>query len=205
MSARDWARFLTGPPMVVAWGVAIVIGMYGMVQYQMTPAVLGRDVSVRWPANVSIVRAAGRPTLVMSLHPECPCSRASVHELALVMARAAGRLDAHVLLVLPASAPADWQHSDLWQDAKSIPGVTLQIDRDGQDAAEFGASTSGQVMVFGPSGELQFSGGITDGRGHEGDNPGLEAVLSIVKGEKPTISKTPVYGCSLENKGIHSK
>ena len=39
-----------------------------------------------------------------------------------LMARAGGRLDAHVLFVEPADAPADWLQGDLWSEAAAIPG-----------------------------------------------------------------------------------
>jgi hypothetical protein len=133
----------------------------------------------------------------MTLHPQCPCSRASVHELAEIMSRSEGRLDARILFVEPENAPAGWLDGALWREAKTIPGVTVSVDKDGQDAAEFGASTSGQVMVYDATGVVRFSGGITDGRGHEGDNAGQLSVLDLVRTGKSPVATTPVYGCSL--------
>jgi hypothetical protein len=183
--------------MVLAWGFAVVVGMYGLVRYQMTPAAVGQEVPSLWPSNLSFSRNNDRATLIMTLHPECPCSRASVNELAQLMARSAGRLNARVLFIHPKNAPADWLNSDLWRQAKAIPGATVSLDEDGHDAAAFGASISGQVMVYDASGVLRFSGGITDGRGHEGDNAGLLSILSLVQNGKSQVSATPVYGCSL--------
>ena len=191
------ANILAGAPMILIWGAAVVLGMWSLVHYQMTPAAQAMAAPTRWPGEVSIARDAGRLSLVMTLHPQCPCSRASLHELEELMARSTGRVDAHVLFVQPAAAPADWSHSDNWRLASAIPGVKLSIDKDGKDSAAFGASTSGQVMVYDKAGILRFSGGITDGRGHEGDNAGLSAILSLVRDEKSPISNTPVYGCSL--------
>lgn len=187
---------LLGPPIIVIWGIAVLFGMYGMVRYQMTPAVASAA-PAQWPAGVSFSRGEGRPTLVMTLHPQCPCSRASLHELAQIMARSAGRLDAHILFVQPANAPADWLDGALWQQAKTIPGVTISVDKDGRDAAALGASTSGQVMVYDAAGVIRFSGGITDGRGHEGDNAGMQSILDLIRFGKSSLATTPVYGCSL--------
>jgi hypothetical protein len=197
MEKGHWAKLLTGPLMILAWGIAVLIGMCGMVRYQMTPADLVQKTPHQWPSGVSIMRNKGRPTLVMTLHPKCPCSQASVYELAELMTRAAGRLDACVLFIQPENAPADWLDGDLWRQAKAIPGVTVLVDKDGHDAAAFGASTSGQVMVYDAEGAVQFSGGVTDGRGHEGDNAGMLAVLALVRDGKSPIPTTPVYGCSL--------
>ena len=64
-----------------------------------------------------------------------------------------------------------------------------------------------QVVLFDAQGRVLFTGGITDGRGHEGDNPGLDAALaalgepnasSAVAGP-PAMRATPVYGCPLMN------
>jgi len=183
--------------MVMAWGIAVLVGMFGLVRYQMTPAAIASAAPPQWPAGVDFTHSGGRSTLIMTLHPQCPCSRASLHELAEIMARSAGRLDARLLFVRPANAPADWLDGELWQQAKTIPGVTILVDKDGRDAAAFGASTSGQVMVYDSAGVIRFSGGITDGRGHEGDNVGLQSVLDLMRFGKSPVATTPVYGCSL--------
>jgi hypothetical protein len=183
--------------MIMAWGIAVLVGMYAMVRYQMTPTATGQEASSQWPAGVNITRAGGRDTLVMILHPQCPCSVASLHELGELMSRAQGRLDAYILFIRPANAPADWLDSKLWRQANAMPNVTVRVDQDDRDAAAFGASTSGQVMVYDTAGKIQFSGGITDGRGHEGDNPGYLAILALVRDGKSPIASTPTYGCSL--------
>lgn len=168
-----------------------------MFQYQMTPGAVAAAAPAQWPMGVSFGHSEKQVTLVMLLHPQCPCSRASLHELNELMSRAEGRVDAHILFVEPVNAPKDWLDGTLWQTARTIPNVTISIDKDGKDAAAFGASTSGQVLVYGPDGAIRFSGGITDGRGHEGDNTGLDAVLNLVRSGKSSVKATPVYGCSL--------
>jgi hypothetical protein len=179
--------------MVLAWGIAVVLGMSGLVRYQMTPAALAQGVPTQWPQGLSFSRDITRSTLIMTLHPECPCSRASLSELAQILSRSENRLDARVLFVHPANAPANWLDSDLWRQAKAIPNVIVMLDEGGRDTAAFGAITSGQVMVYDTSGAMRFS----DGRGHEGDNAGLRAILSLVRDGKSQVSTTPVYGCSL--------
>jgi len=167
---------------------------------QMTPNTAAGgmvEVPPKWPACPDIARRAGEFTLVMALHPQCPCSRASVSELGQLMARTAGKMDAVALFVVPAGAPADWLRTDLLNQVKQIPGVRIIYDRDGADARRFGADTSGQVALFDPAGTLVFCGGITDGRGHEGDNVGSDAVLDLVRGQRGPVVRTDVYGCSL--------
>jgi len=198
MAVSKFTKFATSAPSLLVWGSTVAIGMVGLVRYQMTPGAAGPEAPHRWPAGLrDIVPAREQFTLVMTLHPQCPCSRASLSELSQLMTRTGEKMSAHILFVKPHGAPADWCDGDLWKKAKEIPGVSVSIDNDGQDAAILGATTSGQVFVYDASGTLRFNGGITDGRGHEGDNPGLSSLLGLVRDGQTAVSTTPVYGCSL--------
>jgi hypothetical protein len=197
MAKGKWVRTRLVPGLACVWAIGVALGMYGMVLHQMTPAADGKGTITHWPSGISITRAPGLPTLIMTLHPQCPCSRASVYELSELMARTSGRLDAHAIFVQPPGAPANWLDGALWRAANAVPDLHVSVDKDGRDAAALGATTSGQVMVYDPAGNLEFTGGITDGRGHEGDNAGLLSLLALLREGKTTVSRTPVYGCSL--------
>ena len=66
-------------------------------------------------------------------------------------------------------------------------------------ARRYGAATSGYAVLYAPDGRLAFAGGITAGRGHEGDNAGEDAILDAINsgpaGGCPT--RMPVFGCAL--------
>lgn len=151
----------------------------------------------RWPTGSPIARLHDRPTLVMFAHPRCPCSRASVGELALIMARVPGRLAAHVVFPSPSEGGSGWSDTPLWRAAADIPGVQVLRDEDGREARRFGAVTSGQTLLYDAGGRLAFSGGITSARGHAGDNAGRSSVISVVKEGKAARARTPVFGCSM--------
>ena len=68
--------------------------------------------------------------------------------------------------------------------------------RRGEGAALW-AETSGYVVVYSPSGELLFHGGITAGRGHAGDNSGEQAILSLLSTHEAPTRQTRVFGCAL--------
>jgi hypothetical protein len=89
------------------------------------------------------------------------------------------------------------ERTDLWDSAQNIPGVTVLADRAGVEAGRFNGVTSGIAMLYDVDGRLLFSGGITDSRGHSGDNQGREAIVSLLTGDGNTQSVTPVFGCSL--------
>jgi len=152
----------------------------------------------QWPASSSVARVAGRP-LVMSAHPKCPCSQASVEELSKLMANCQGQLDAYVLFVIPRNASPDWYQTDLWNSAARIPAVRVVIDQAGAEASRFGALTSGQVLLYDGNGELSFAGGITQSRGHSGDNAGRSAIESLVNRAAAEIDHSQVFGCPLFN------
>ncbi|MDB5330329.1 MAG: hypothetical protein JWP03_1480 [Phycisphaerales bacterium] len=116
------------------------------------------------------------------------------------MARSGGGLVARVLFIRLRGTTDEWVHSDTWRAAQQIPGVSVVIDDEGGEARAFGATASGQVAVYDAGGGLVFRGGITASRGHEGNNDGLDAILSLVRHDRLHISSTHVYGCPLFSK-----
>jgi hypothetical protein len=177
------------------WTGAVGYGFVVLQKYEATAGQAGEAPS-RWPGGSEIDFHGGQANLVMVLHPHCPCSRASIEELAQIMTRCQGRLNCHVFFVKPTQFPCGWERTDLWQQAAAIPGVTVSCDEAGVEARRFGAATSGQVLLYKPDGQLIFSGGITLARGHEGDNGGREAVIGFLT-EGRGVSCTPVFGCPL--------
>ncbi len=182
--------------LAVAWSAACAGGFAALGEYQATPG--GAAPAADWPAGSRVPRATVGDTLVLVIHPQCPCSRATIDNLAVLMAHCpAGRVAAVAVFVRPAGMPAGWERTDLWTSAEAIPGVTVAADPGGVEAARFGAATSGQALLFDPAGRLLFGGGLTPGRGHAGDCGGTDAVLAIVRGDRPTAAPTPVFGCPL--------
>ncbi|HEV8702951.1 MAG TPA: hypothetical protein VGV60_16900 [Candidatus Polarisedimenticolia bacterium] len=182
----------------VLWLLVVGAGMAGLWAYARSPGAAGSAPST-WPAGSSIHPESDRATLVMLVHPHCPCTRASIHELDRLMARTQGLFLAHVLFLLPAGVEGDWTQTDLWRTAAAIPGVEVAIDANGRESALFGAVTSGLTLLYSPYGRLLFEGGITQARGHEGDNPGADAIASLLRGDPTGQHRAPVFGCSLKN------
>jgi hypothetical protein len=183
----------------VLWVSAVSAGLWVLWGYENTPGV-GAKPPVLWPNNSGIQRAQGSATLVVMVHPHCPCTRATIGELAAIMAHTQGRLTAYVLFLKPAGFSEDWERTDLWRSAASIPGVNVTIDEDGVEARRFNSSTSGQTILYDSAGRLLFSGGITASRGHSGDNAGRSAITSLVNNEAADRAETFVFGCPLFDK-----
>jgi hypothetical protein len=179
-----------------AWCVTVGAGLLALCAYATSPCDPGAR-SGRWPADSAIPLQRERPTLLLFLHPRCPCSRASLAELERVLASAGERVAAHVIVFKPVGALANWERTGLWDQAAAMPGVTVWTDEGGALARRFGAATSGQVLLYDASGALTFQGGITPSRGHQGDNLGRTAVSSLIAGAANADSCSPVFGCPL--------
>jgi hypothetical protein len=155
----------------------------------------------QWPATSRIPRNPRDYTLVMFAHPRCPCTRASLGELEKLIARCPEDLTAWVVFFEPTGADDAWNHTDQWNTARNIPNVQVMSDRGGAEAELFHAMTSGHVMLYSPAGELVFSGGMTNARGHAGDNDGRSAIEAILNHAAPATRETPVYGCPIRLSG----
>ncbi len=181
-----------------AWLLAVAVGFAILWKYKSTPGSGGAVPPERWPAGSTVARSPDRATLLLFAHPRCTCTRASLAELARILARFHDRLDARVLFWTPREAPAGWDRGDLWTSAARIPGVTVLRDAEGAEASRFGVATSGGVVLYDDRGRLLFHGGITAARGHEGDSFGQERIALLLTTGAADRADAPVFGCALE-------
>jgi hypothetical protein len=189
-------QFRPARPVVVAlWIVTLITGSVVLTRYETTP---GADTPApaQWPSGVSIRRDLNLPTLVMFLHPYCPCSRASIGELALIMARCQGRV-VGVVVIAVARGLDDPKKGGLERAAELIPGITVLRDRDGVAARRFHAATSGHTVLYDKDGSVLFAGGITSARAHSGDNTGRDTIVALIAGKESPIQTTPTFGCPI--------
>ena len=191
---RSRLGFLVG---LLVWTTAVAFGFQVLVNYELTPG-SNHPRLARLPEGNRLALDHSQPNLVMLVHPQCPCSRASVGELEKIMTECRGHISATVLFFAPATESIDWTHSDLWRRASAIPGVSVQADPNGRTAAQMGVTTSGHVLLFDTTQTLLFSGGITGARGHEGANAGRSAVVALALGRTTKIRSTPVFGCAID-------
>ncbi len=189
---KNWPLVL----LALTWLAAICTGTGALWVYDSSP---GKDTSIPsvWPSQSRMSLSLERPTLVLFAHPDCPCTRASIEELSVLMTHCQKKVDASVVFLQPKGSRENWLHTDLWRSAEAIPGVTVRADEDGLEAGYFQVTTSGHVVLYDVHGKLLFSGGITSSRGHYGDNEGLSAVTNLLHHETVAVIVTPVFGCSL--------
>jgi len=196
LTARRSVRVLLWTTFGLTWTAAVLAGTVWLMAYDTTPGAPAQA-PAEWPSASHLVRDPAGPTLVLIAHPQCDCTRASLAELAELLARSQRRPRAYVLFIQPHNMSDAWVRSGLWQDAKAIHGVTVVLDENAEEARRFGVRTSGQTLLYDAGGRLVFSGGDTRARGAEGESVGLNALLALTNGAHPPASTTPVFGCDL--------
>jgi hypothetical protein len=180
----------------ILWVSLLIVGFLFLAREEFTAVKASLPVTL-FPRSSAVRLVSDKPTLVLFAHPHCPCTRASLHELDGLLAETQNRVSVTVVFTIPDGVPGDWEQGDLWNSAKSIPGLRVIRDQGGVEAHRFDVEGSGHVLLYAPSGKLLFSGGITASRGHEGSNMGRSAIVSFILDGHSPVSHTPVFGCSL--------
>ncbi len=181
--------------LLATWGAVVVSGILFLEAYAARPGDAGTPTG-RWLAESRIPLDHRRATLLIFLHPHCPCSRASIGELAYIMDRCRDRLSVHAIL-LGTPFLDRWGRSEIERDLAGLPDVHVYADPGGVEARRFSVATSGHALLYDARGRLVFSGGITAARGHAGDNYGRAAVLDRILNEEGRRAGGPVFGCPL--------
>ena len=180
----------------VLWLGAIGAGGFAMLNHAYSVGEAGA-VDNQWPAGDTIPWTRSSPALVMMVHPNCPCSAASIEQLDRLLATAPGRIEAFA--VFRSSTTSD--PGAVRRHAERIPGLRVIEDVAGNIAVRFDARTSGETFVFGIDGALLFHGGLTPSRGHAGAGVGYDALRALFNGRTPGATSAPTFGCSIVSGG----
>ncbi len=180
----------------VLWGGAILLGFAKLWRYEGEPSPTATPKRER-SIESAIQPRPGHFTLIMAAHPKCPCTRASLREIAKVLAHSPVPVDTYVVFYHPLHTSPEWAKTESYALAKAIRGVDTLFDEGGREAKRFHAVVSGQTLLYDSDGRLLFSGGITSARGHEGDNKQEAALMDLLNRRTTQPIQTPVFGCSL--------
>lgn len=182
------------PAIVSLWVFMICSAFTALLAYHNMPGDRS-DHGTVWPANDSVKLDSLRANLVVFIHPQCPCSVATLNELARIQATCGIRLHTHVIFYSPSDM--QWDDTHKVRQALEIPNVHITNDVDGKVARKFGVLTSGHSLLYSSDGRRIFSGGITPGRGHEGESLGRTSIVRYVLDGKVQCDKTNVFGCPI--------
>lgn len=189
--ARPWQALAFAVWLSIIGGAFVLKGDYESTAGTANPS------PRHWPHGVPILRPQNTKALLLFAHPRCPCTRASLRELALIVAGSKDLGYVRVVFCRPSADAEIWNHCDVVQQARDMTGVDVAWDDGGRLAGSFGVQTSGHALLYDESGNLMFSGGITALRGHEGWNAGRATLLALFNGETAEVTATPVFGCPL--------
>lgn len=186
--------------LILLWFILILTGTARLWAYQLTAGRQATPPHV-WPTSGQLPRHVGRPLLIMVAHPQCSCTRASLNQLERLTARFSAldsRPDVYLSVITEESAETNRSHSAIVEAASRIQGLQVLMDHGGKFAERLGAKVSGTVLLYASNGNLLFSGGITDARGHEGDAIGQRAILAALFGKPSPTDAAPAFGCGLQ-------
>ncbi|MCG3127772.1 MAG: hypothetical protein CHACPFDD_02644 [Phycisphaerae bacterium] len=180
--------------LVVVWLAAIVAARVMAARYERTPGPGAAPCA--WPNDVSLQRSATHLTLLVFVHPRCPCTRATIETLDRVLRTCGDTVQTFVIACDPSRRDPDWRAAALLAAAAALPSCTVMHDSDAAVTRAFGAKTSGLVALYSPAGHVLYWGGMTEARGMSGQGVGAEVLRRAIAGERVTIPR-PVFGCSL--------
>jgi hypothetical protein len=179
------------------WFGGMSFGFWKALDYERAATQSGSP-PVQWPVSGAPQRNPTRPTLLIFIHPKCPCTRATLRELDRLLAHhQKNELTVLAIFLSSEGHPSGWEKTDLWTYACGIPGVQALADARDSWRKMFHAKSSGECLLYSPSGELRFHGGITSGRGHEGYSGSQTSLSRAIAHESTSLQRTAVFGCAL--------
>lgn len=196
--SRRWMTAVALALAAVVWAGTVAVAYRAIRRFETTPG-LAANAPATWPAKSAIVRGRGEWSLVMLVHPQCSCSRASVSELQAVLESAPPPLRTYVLVYRPAGFKPGWERTQVVENASKLRRARVLIDENGREAELFGGFTSGQTLLYDDEGRLRFAGGITMLRGHAGLNSGRTGIIDILRSHHGTGTH-PVFGCAISTR-----
>jgi hypothetical protein len=109
---------------LVAWCGAIAVGAREIYAFSTQPGARA-DAPERWPGDSTLAGPDRHAAIVMFVHPECPCTRASLTELAAIAT--AGNASIQIVLTSP---------GDAWDAAGRVKFFNI-IDRQREEVLSF--------------------------------------------------------------------
>lgn len=184
--------------LTTGWFVLVLAGFAQMAEYQSTPGQSAQPAN-GFPVNTQITPVPATATVVMFIHPQCPCTRASLSELERLQCQVPATTRIYIVCAWPPDAPDNWADTPLVHSAQSLQRIKFVNDVDRTLLTAFDSKTSGETFVYDEHCGLVFHGGITRGRGHEGDNAGRSAIGQLLNHGTASTVETPVFGCPLRS------
>ncbi|MBW7927116.1 MAG: hypothetical protein H3C58_03300 [Fimbriimonadaceae bacterium] len=137
----------------------------------------------------------GRWTLIMIVHPDCPCTKASLRNLAAILDATRLPVRAEIVGAMPPGYEGPKKNLAMARGIVKSELVIMDADRALQT---YGARTSGHLFVYDPDQDLVYSGGLTPARGAEDAMSSMRWFKALVH-QGAIASSAPTFGCSLRS------
>ena len=186
--------------LTIAWITLTGIGAFALLRHEFD-GVSVVDAPAQWPEALGAFNPSGRDlTVVMAIHPDCPCTRASIEQLDRLLTRYPDAVQAIGLISDRVDGEAETlRQTDYWRRLDRMAGARPVRDVAGHWAKLLGAPVSGTVAVYDAGGALRFQGGLTASRGHDGPSRALSMLSAWAEGASfPESVSLPAFGCALE-------
>jgi len=181
--------------------LAVVAGWTLLFRFSSTPGAQLAAPEV-WPsgiASAALPRPGSGPasTLLVFVHPQCSCTHATLAQLDRILERARNESHAQVRVALVVYASAALPVEPFASASLLTAPATVVSDPGGHLARRFGASTSGEIVLYSSNGRLLFQGGVTPERDHAGDSLGGDALRDALTRGTPQSKHFSVFGCTI--------
>src|SRR4051812_9788239 len=94
---------------VALWASAVIASAALLMRYESTP---GTAQAVHpWPADAPPFLDLRKPTLVVAIHPKCPCTRTTLVALRELVTRYPAAASVHAVFYCPDNLRAEWSDS----------------------------------------------------------------------------------------------
>jgi hypothetical protein len=180
---------------IALWGASIAAATSSFWSYSQ----IGDMPSGLLPSAERIAAVGLEPgciTLIIGLHPHCPCTRGISEELN----RLAAESEDYRFVVLascPQDAMSSWMDTPSIRELERLPRTRIIADECGMIASSLGMIRSGHVIVIGADGFPRYSGGMTSSPLHSLGRPAREAATEVAVGTPLSATTAMVFGCPL--------
>ena len=210
MSENDWvsprkppSKLLPYLAVVLVWGACVLLGLLQAWTYEMTPGGSGQTPG-QFPAKTELKLPGDKSSLLVFMHPKCPCSQATLEKLQELKEKVQDKLDVQVVMYYPKEKGPAFIEDSLAKGTRKL-GYAVIPDEEGTEAKRFGAQTSGHAFMFSSDKKLLFSGGLTSARGHAGPSAASENILAILSASDPSLRSAETFGCCIDTCGGKKK
>ena len=151
----------------------------------------------QFPFESTISFTSGRSNILLFLDPMCETTAADLDALNQLMHTVGYHAQALVILRRGVTADMPWQALALPHRVKATPQTQIMVLKNNLELQRFGVINSGVLLLYSPTAELKFSGGVSNGRNVFGVSVSSHTLEERITDPSLATTTRPVYGCDM--------